>query len=115
MLVVKNPPGNAGEARDAGLIPESESLPGGGHGNPLLYASLENPMDRGAHTAHRVATSQIQLSSMQEVSNLLRKGKKKKPSQVSSSMQFHALGSLFYRIQVGVERPLSAGGGHASW
>lgn len=35
-------------------------------------------MDRGAHTAHRVATSQIQLSSMQEVSNLLRKGKKKK-------------------------------------
>ena len=74
-------------------------------------------MDRGAHTAHRVATSQIQLSSMQEVSNLLRKGKKKKkkPSQVSSSTRFHALGSLFYRIQVGVERPLSAGGGHASW
>ena len=40
-------------------------------------------MDRGAHTAHRVATSQIQLSSMQEISNLLRKGKKKKKAKPS--------------------------------
>ena len=47
MLVVKNPPANAGDARDMGLIPESGRSPGGGHGNPLQYSCLENPMDRG--------------------------------------------------------------------
>ena len=36
---------------------------GGGHGNPLQYSCLENPMDRGAQgaTVHRVAKSQTQL------------------------------------------------------
>ena len=34
-LVVKNPPANAGDIRDAGLIPGSGRFPGGGHGNPL--------------------------------------------------------------------------------
>ena len=41
-LVVKNPPGNAGDIRDVGLIPGSERSPGGGHGNPLQYSCLEN-------------------------------------------------------------------------
>ena len=31
-----------------GLIPGSGRSPGGGHGNPLEYSCLENPMDRGA-------------------------------------------------------------------
>ena len=43
VLVVKNPPGNAGNIRDVGLIPESGRSPGGGHGNPLQYSCLENP------------------------------------------------------------------------
>ena len=43
--MVKNPPANAG---DVGLIPGSERSPGEGHGNPLQYSCLENPMDRGA-------------------------------------------------------------------
>ena len=43
--MVKNPPANAGDIRDAGLIPGSGRFPGGGHGNPLLYSHLENPMD----------------------------------------------------------------------
>ena len=47
-LVVKNPPANAGDIRDAGLIPGSGRSPGGGHGNPLQHSCLENPMDRGA-------------------------------------------------------------------
>ena len=47
-LVVKNPPANAGDARDADLIPESERSPGGGHGNPIQFSCLENPMDRGS-------------------------------------------------------------------
>ena len=47
-LVVKNPPANTGDIRDKSLIPGSGRYPGGGHGNPLQYSSLENPMDRGA-------------------------------------------------------------------
>ena len=46
--MVKNPPSNAGELIDAGLIPGSGRSPGGGHGNPLQYSFLENPKDRGA-------------------------------------------------------------------
>ena len=50
VLVVKNMPANAGDVRDVGsiLIPGSGRAPGGGHGNPLQYSCLENPMDRGA-------------------------------------------------------------------
>ena len=48
VLVVKNPPANAGDTRDVGLIPESGRFPGGGHGNSFQYFCLENPMDRGA-------------------------------------------------------------------
>ena len=33
--VVENPPANAGDASDVGLIPESGRCPEGGHGNPL--------------------------------------------------------------------------------
>ena len=43
MLVVKNPPANAGDIRDTGSIPGSERSPGGGHGNPLQYSCLEIP------------------------------------------------------------------------
>ena len=43
VLVVENPPANAGDIRDAGLIPGSGRSPGGGHGNPLQYSRLENP------------------------------------------------------------------------
>ena len=58
-IVVKNLPADAGDIRDAGLIPVLERSPGGGHGNPLQYFCLENPMDRGAWWAAvcRVAES----------------------------------------------------------
>ena len=42
----KEPPANAGDVRDACLIPGSGRSPGGGHSNLLQYC-LENPMDRG--------------------------------------------------------------------
>ena len=45
--VVKNPPANAGDARDTGLIPESGRSPGEGNGNPLQCYCLGNPMDKG--------------------------------------------------------------------
>ena len=62
-LVVKNPPANAGDTRDAGLIPGLGRSPGGGHGCPLHYSCLENPMDRGAWqaTVHTVAQSRTRL------------------------------------------------------
>ena len=47
-LVGKNPPASAGDIRCMGLIPGSGKSPGGGHGNPLQYLHLENPIDRGA-------------------------------------------------------------------
>ena len=43
VLVVKNPPSNAGGTRDAGSIPGSGRSPRGGHGNPLQYSCLKNP------------------------------------------------------------------------
>ena len=43
VLVVKNLPTNAGDIRDAGLIPGLGRSPGGGHGDPLQYSCLENP------------------------------------------------------------------------
>jgi len=33
---------------DVGSVPGSGRSPGVGHGNPLWYSCLENPMDRGA-------------------------------------------------------------------
>ena len=55
--VVKHSPANAG---DTGSIPGWGRSPRGGHGNPLQYSCLENPMDRGAWRArvHRVTKSQ---------------------------------------------------------
>ena len=46
--MVKNLPATAGDAGDTGSIPGSGRSPGGGHGNPLQYSCLENPMERGA-------------------------------------------------------------------
>ena len=40
-LVVKNPSANAGDIRNAGLIPGLGRSPGGGHGNMLQYSCLE--------------------------------------------------------------------------
>ena len=65
-LVVKNPPANTGDIRDAGLIPGSERSPGGRHGNPLQYSCLENPMDSGAWqaTVHDVTKSWTRLKQL---------------------------------------------------
>ena len=62
-LVVKNLPAKAGDLRDAGSIPGSGRSPREGHGNPLQYSCLENPMDRRAWWAvvHRVTRSQTSL------------------------------------------------------
>ena len=62
--VVKNPPANAGDARDVGLIPGSRRSLGVGNGNQLQYSCLENCMDRGAWwaTVHWVRKTWTQLN-----------------------------------------------------
>ena len=63
-VVAKNPPANSGDAGDVGLILGSERSPGVGHGSPLQYSCLENPMNRGVWhtTVHEVAQNQTLLS-----------------------------------------------------
>ena len=51
VLVVKNPPANVGDLRDAGSILGSGRSPGGGKHYPIQYSCLEIPLDRGAWQA----------------------------------------------------------------
>ena len=62
--MVKNPPANAGNARDVGLIHGLERSPGVGNGHLLQCSCLENSMDRGAWqaTVHGVAKSQTRAT-----------------------------------------------------
>ena len=64
--MVKNLPANAGDIKDTSLIPGLGRSPGRGHGSPLLYSCLENPMDRGAWWAivHGVTKSQTGLEQL---------------------------------------------------
>ena len=59
-IVVKNPPANAGDTRDAGLIP------GGGCSNPLQCFHLESPVNKGAWraTVHSVPESWTRLKQL---------------------------------------------------
>ena len=59
VLVVKNLPANAGDARDADLTPGLGRSAGEGNDNPLRYSCLENPMDREAWqaTVHGITKS----------------------------------------------------------
>ena len=68
-LVVKNLPANVGDKRDAGSITGLRKSPGAGHGNPLQYPCLENPMNRGTWqaTVHRVTNSWTQLKQLAHV------------------------------------------------
>ena len=65
-LVVKRLTANARDIRDVGLIPGRGKSPGEGHGNPLQYSCLENPMDRGAWqaTVHGVTKGQTRLKQL---------------------------------------------------
>ena len=64
VLVVKNPPANAGDARDTVSTPGLGRSSRVGNGNSLQYSCLENPMDGGAWWAavHGAAESQTRLS-----------------------------------------------------
>ena len=59
--MIKNPPVNAGDVRDAGSVPELGRSPRGGHGNSLDYSCLENPMDTGVWGATVDRVAQLKL------------------------------------------------------
>ena len=67
-LEVKKPPVNTRDTReDMGSTFDLREDPlGGGHGNPLQYSCLENPMDREAWWAmvHRLAKRQTKRLNM---------------------------------------------------
>ena len=69
--VVKESACNAGDTEDMGSIPGSGRYPTGGHGHPLHYYCLENPVDRGTWwaTVHRVAKSLKWLSTYTQLIN----------------------------------------------
>ena len=61
----------AAKAGDVGSIPGSGRLPGGGHGIPLQYSCLGNPMDRGAWqaTVHGIPKTWTWLSYWTTIAN----------------------------------------------
>ena len=61
--MVKNTPANAADIGGVHSVPGLGRYRGKGHGNPLQYSGLENPMDRGAWgaTVHGVTKGQIGL------------------------------------------------------
>ena len=72
-LVVKKLLANAEDIKDACSIPGLGRCPGGGHGNPLQYPCLENPMDRGAQwaTVHSIPKSQTQLKQLSMIRKMI--------------------------------------------
>ena len=58
--VVKKPPINTGDKKDEGWIPGLGRSPGGGHGNPLQYSCLENPMERETWRLQSMGSQRVQ-------------------------------------------------------
>ena len=67
--MVMNLAARVGDLRALGLIPGSGRSPGGGHGNPLQYSCLENPMDRGAQRAIQSMELQRESDTTERLNN----------------------------------------------
>ena len=59
VLVVKNPPANAGDIRDTGLIPGSGRSTGGGHGNPLQFLAWRIPWTEAAGELQSIGSQSL--------------------------------------------------------
>ena len=95
--VVKNPPN--GNAVDTSSIPGSGSSPGGGHGHPLQYSCLGNPMDRGAWWAsvQGVPKSQTRLSNFTPSNHNESEESRSQQDAVSTTCLSRKLGPMTYR------------------
>ena len=59
VLPVRNLPASAGDVRDTAVIPGSGRSPGEGHGNPLQYSCLENPMTEEAGGLQSIGSQRV--------------------------------------------------------
>ena len=59
VLEVKNPPANAGDGGDAGLIPGLGRSPGEGHGNPLQYLAWRIPWTEEPGSLQSIGSQRI--------------------------------------------------------
>ena len=93
-LLVKNPPANAEDIRDKGSISGSGRSPGGGHGNPLQYFCLENPIDGGAWWAvvHGVTENWTYMKRLSvQAHRRLKLSSKQRPSPMDFAVDFNVL------------------------
>ena len=100
VLVGKNPPANAGDARDSSSIPGLGRSPGGGNSNPLQYSCLENPMHRGAW---RAAVRGVTEGPTRPSAHMSLGPAPGKASIITSRVVF--ISSDWVRVQVGKLRP----------
>ena len=98
------------EMPETSSTPGSERSPGGGHGNPLRYSCLENPLDRGAWRAmtHRVASSGTQVKQLsmhartQQLLAMQRHHKRSKSSRTQhENVCNHIAGEFTLRLHEG--------------
>ena len=57
--MVKNVPAYERDIREVDLIPKFGRSPGGGHGNPLQYSCLENPMTEEPSGLQSIASHRV--------------------------------------------------------
>ena len=57
--VVKKPPANSGDLRDAGSITGQGRSPGGGNDNPFQYSCLENPWTETPGTLQSIGSQRL--------------------------------------------------------
>ena len=58
---------DAGDARGAALIPESERSPGVGNGTPLQYSCLENSIGRGLANQYDPCPLPVMMGSSMDI------------------------------------------------
>ena len=97
-LVVKSLPANVGDIRYAGSIPGSGRSPGGGHGNPLQYSWLKNPMDGGAWWSMGLQRVRHDWSDLAYLGDILASDLRY-PASVSSSLKGWKQGWQIVRLQ----------------
>ena len=95
--MVKNPPASAGDIRDMGLNPRSGRSPTEGHGNPLQYSRLNNPLDRETGRLQSIASQTVrhEWSDLALTQHRLHLYKISLPSSFSSSV---SLVSIYFAL-----------------
>ena len=81
--MVKNLPADAGSIRDAGSILGSGRSSGGGHGNPLQYSCLENPLGQRSLVGYTIWLQRVRHDSTQHT-----------PEEVVAELGFEECGEV---------------------